>query len=67
MPKNISIQLKWKRLADEAKAEAATLPYGPQRDALLKKARQLETACHMSEWIASPGLRPPVDLTKLKQ
>ncbi|MBB5055103.1 hypothetical protein HNQ36_005114 [Afipia massiliensis] len=67
MPKKLSLELKWKRLAEEAKAEAAKLPYGPERDALLKKARQLETAMHVNGWISSPGLRPPVDLTRFKE
>jgi hypothetical protein len=39
-------------------AEAARLPPGPQKDALLKKIRQLETAAHMNEWLTSPGLQP---------
>jgi hypothetical protein len=39
--------------------QAATLPSGPQGDALLKKIRQLETASHMNEWLTSPGLQPP--------
>jgi hypothetical protein len=51
---------KWKRLADESREVAMKLPPGGERDALLKKARQLETACHMSEWVSSSGLRPPV-------
>ena len=28
-------------------------------DALLKQARQLDTAIHLNEWASSPGLRPP--------
>jgi hypothetical protein len=50
------------RLAEEARglrAVAATLPSGPARDALLLKARQDETAAHMTEWLDSPGLKPP--------
>jgi hypothetical protein len=50
------------RLADEAeelRTVAATLPPGPARDAVLQKARQHETALHMTEWINSPGLKPP--------
>ena len=50
------------RLAAEAKelAEfAATLPPGPTRDAVLRKARQHETALHMTDWLKSPGLNPP--------
>ena len=52
-------QEKWKKMADEARAKAAKLPPGPERDALLKQARQLDTAIHLNEWVSSPGLRPP--------
>lgn len=47
--------------AEKAKleAQAAKVPPSPQRDGLLKKIRQLETASHMSEWLTSPGLQPP--------
>lgn len=47
--------------AQKAKLEAqvAKLKPGPQREGLLKKIQQLETALHMSEWLASPGLQPP--------
>ena len=47
--------------AEKAKLEAqiATLKPGPQRDELLKKIRQLETASHMSEWLSSPGFQSP--------
>jgi hypothetical protein len=37
----------------------AVTAHGPQRDALVKKIRQLETASHMNEWLRSPGLQPP--------
>ncbi len=40
-------------------AQAAKLPPGPQKDALLRKIRQLETASHVSEWVSSPELQPP--------
>ena len=40
-------------------AQAANLPPGPQKDALLKKIRQLETASHINEWLSSPGLQSP--------
>jgi hypothetical protein len=47
--------------AEKAKLEAqvAKLKPGPQKDALLRKMRQLDTAAHMSEWLSSPGLQPP--------
>jgi hypothetical protein len=35
------------------------IPHGPQRDAIVKKIRQLETASRMNEWLMSPGLMPP--------
>jgi hypothetical protein len=30
-----------------------------ERDALLRKARQTETAAHIDDWLRSPGLQPP--------
>jgi hypothetical protein len=47
--------------AEKAKLEAqvAKLNPGPQKDALLRKIRHLDTAAHMSEWLSSPGLQPP--------
>ena len=47
--------------AEKAKLEAqvAKLKPGPQKDALLRKIRQLDIAAHMSEWLSSPGLQPP--------
>ena len=50
------------RLAEEAKrlrAEAKLLPPAAARDALIRRARQAEIGSHMSEWLRSPGLRPP--------
>ena len=50
------------RLAEEAKRlreEAKLLPPGAVREALLRRARQAETDSHMTEWLTSPGLRPP--------
>ncbi|MDA9504913.1 hypothetical protein XI09_09375 [Bradyrhizobium sp. CCBAU 11386] len=50
------------RLALEAnrlKDEANKLPHGPLRDAVIRKARQVETASHLDQWLSSPGLRAP--------
>ncbi|WP_249169786.1 hypothetical protein [Bradyrhizobium liaoningense] len=50
------------RLAEEAerlRAEAKALPPGAKREHMLRRARQAETGSHMSEWLRSPGLRPP--------
>jgi hypothetical protein len=50
------------RLAEEAKRlreEAKVAPPGIEREQLLRRARQAETGSHMTEWLTSPGLRPP--------
>jgi hypothetical protein len=50
------------RLAQEAhrvKERTETLPQGKERELLSRKARQLETASRINEWMSSPGLRPP--------
>jgi hypothetical protein len=39
--------------------QADKLPDGPERDALLRKLRQADTASHMEDWANSPGLQPP--------
>ena len=43
--------------AEKARLEGqvAKLKPGPERDGLLKKIRQLETASHINEWLSSPG------------
>ena len=56
---------RWKRMADEIRAEAEKIPLGRAHDAMIKKLRQLETACQVNEWLASPGLRPPIDPTRM--
>ena len=47
--------------ADKArlKARVVRLRDGREKDELLEKIRQLETAAHINEWLASPGLQPP--------
>jgi hypothetical protein len=50
------------RLAEETvklKEKAKTLPIGKERENLLRKARQVETASHINEWLTSPGLQRP--------
>ncbi|MET4071391.1 hypothetical protein ABID58_006203 [Bradyrhizobium sp. S3.2.6] len=50
------------RLAEQARRlreEAELLPHGPVREAAIRRARQAETGSHMSEWLRSPGLKPP--------
>jgi len=50
------------RLAMEAerfRREAETKPPGQERDDLLRKARQAETAADIDQWVSSSGLQPP--------
>ena len=50
------------RLTEQAEClrkEAQGTPPGVQRDKLIRRARQLETASHMQDWLSSPGLRGP--------
>jgi hypothetical protein len=43
------------RLREQAKF----LPAGFEREQVLRKVRQIETASHMTEWLTSPGLQAP--------
>ena len=45
--------------AEEARGQASRLGPGTERDDLLKRARQADTAAHLDDWANSPGLRPP--------
>jgi hypothetical protein len=54
-----------KRLAAEAvrlRKEARGTPPGIERDRLVRRARQAETASHMTEWLASGGLQAPKEV-----
>jgi alkylhydroperoxidase family enzyme len=52
-------KVKPEDLARSARERAEQLALGPEREALMRKARQLETAAHINEWLGSPGLQPP--------
>jgi hypothetical protein len=57
--KRRSSEQKWHEQAEAFKREAEKLPYGRERDELLRKARQLETASRIDAWVSSPGLSSP--------
>jgi hypothetical protein len=59
MTRKITIEQKWHQQSEAAKNEAQKLPYGKEREALVRKARQLETASQINQWLSSPGLKPP--------
>jgi hypothetical protein len=56
---NISLQDRLAAWAKSVRQQADQLPPGPQRDELIKKARQADTAAHLDDWANSPGLQPP--------
>ena len=50
------------RLSEEAqrlREQVKALPLSAERDELIRRARQDEIGAHMTEWLTSPGLRPP--------
>jgi hypothetical protein len=55
----MTLEQKWHQQSEAAKNEAEKLPEGKERDALVKMARQLETASHINQWLSSPELKPP--------
>jgi hypothetical protein len=56
-PYSFEQQLAAEKVRLRAQLEKA--PGGPERDMLVKKIRQIETASHINEWLSSPGLQPP--------
>jgi hypothetical protein len=44
--------------AKKVREQAAILPPGPDREMLLKKARQAEAAMHLNDWASAPELKP---------
>jgi hypothetical protein len=58
MPRK-TIEQNWREQAEIIRQRIAALPHGAERDALIRQARQLETASQVNEWLSSPGLQPP--------
>lgn len=59
MIKKHSAGQRWHEQAESFKREAEKLPCSKEREDLLRKASQLETASQIDEWISSPGLERP--------
>jgi len=55
----ISLEERLAQEAERLREQAKQLPHGPEREILLRKARQAESGFHMTEWLKSPGLQPP--------
>jgi hypothetical protein len=54
-----SLKERLASFARDVREKASQLKPGPEKDELLKKARQADTAAHLDEWASSPGLQPP--------
>jgi hypothetical protein len=46
-------------------AKVAHLPPGPEKDRLLEKISQLETACHITKWLSSLDCDRPTETPQL--
>jgi hypothetical protein len=46
-------------VARRLREEARGTPPGIERDKLIRRARQAETASKVNGWLTSPGLQPP--------
>jgi hypothetical protein len=55
----LTLQDRLTAWAKKVREQAEPLKPGPEKNALLKKASQAETASHVDTWANSPGLRPP--------
>jgi len=54
-----ALEAKWAKQAQAMRHAAEEAPRGPERDTLVRKARQLETASEMERWLSSKELLPP--------
>lgn len=45
--------------AKDVREKAEVMPPCAEKDDLLRRARQADTASQLDEWINSPGLQPP--------
>jgi hypothetical protein len=55
----LSLQDRLSAWAKAVRKQADKLRPCPERDMLLRKARQAETASHLQDWANSPGLQSP--------
>jgi hypothetical protein len=49
---------KWHLMAEQSRADAATMPEGSERDRLFRLARDLDRVAQMNGWLTSPRLEP---------
>ena len=54
-----SLQDRLMKFAKEAREKASRLPPGSEREDMLRKARQADTASHVDDWVNSLELPSP--------
>ena len=60
MKHTASLEARIAERVDEIRAKAEALPLGSsERARMERRVRQANTANHITEWLTSPGLRPP--------
>ncbi len=55
----LTLQERLSSEANRLREEAKSLRPCVQRDRLMRKVRQLDTAANIDKWLGSPGLQPP--------
>ena len=59
LKQSMSLHDRLATFAKDVREKAVQLPLGAERDDLLQKAPQADTAVHLADWVNSPGLEPP--------
>jgi hypothetical protein len=59
MERRITLQDRLVEEARQMREQAAKATRPKERERLIRKARQIETAAQINEWVSSPGLQPP--------
>jgi hypothetical protein len=59
LKQTISLKDRLGSFANEMREKAARLRPGAEQEALLKRARLVDTALHLRDWANSSGLQPP--------
>ena len=54
-----TLEIRLRQAAVRLRQQAGGTPPGIEREYLILRARQAESASHIYEWLSSPGLRVP--------
>ena len=55
----VPLELRLEEHAKRLRQEAGSTPSGAEREKLIRRARQAETASHINQWVSSKGFLPP--------